>query len=425
MSSEWINAILGDKNYFDILGSGIVSFDGIKDYLSTSSVNGSKIEYVEEEVSFRRRPSRANMQPIPNSVWFAKMKNTLKVLAADSYLCEQVILSTGYCGIHSEKVISPYLKQIILSTEFNNQKDRLAEGSTQEAINTSKVKNIQLYFPRSVHEQAKIAQVLTTVDEAIVQTEALIAKQQRIKTGLMQDVLTRGIDEHGNFRSEQTHKFKDSPLGRIPVDWEVLPCIRVCREIIVGIVIQPAHYYIPEGIPILRSANVQENIISDNNLVYMSEKDNEMLSKSKLYTGDLVTVRTGYPGTTAVVSSKYNGCNCVDLVISRPDYGIIRSGFLSMWVNSDNGKKQVLQGQGGLAQQHFNVGEMHSLLVKVPDLSEQERIENILTYQNTAIQKTTNSSIKLRSLKIALMQDLLTGRKPVTALLKDQGVVSV
>ena len=70
-------------------------------------------------------------------------------------------------------------------------------------------------------EQTKIAEILSTVDRAIEQTEALIAKQQRIKTGLMQDLLTRGIDEHGNLRSEETHQFKDSPLGRIPVEWEL------------------------------------------------------------------------------------------------------------------------------------------------------------------------------------------------------------
>ena len=72
-------------------------------------------------------------------------------------------------------------------------------------------------------EQSKIAEVLSTVDRAIEQTEALIAKQQRIKTGLTQDLLTRGIDEHGNIRSEKTHKFKNSPLGRIPVEWNPMP----------------------------------------------------------------------------------------------------------------------------------------------------------------------------------------------------------
>ena len=57
-------------------------------------------------------------------------------------------------------------------------------------------------YPKSTTEQIKIAEILSTVDRAIEQTEALIAKQQRIKTGLMQDLLTRGIDEHGNLRSE-------------------------------------------------------------------------------------------------------------------------------------------------------------------------------------------------------------------------------
>ena len=76
-----------------------------------------------------------------------------------------------------------------------------------------------MVLPIDKAEQAKIAEVLSTVDRAIEQTEALIAKQQRIKTGLTQDLLTRGIDEHGNIRSEKAHEFKDSPLGRIPVEW--------------------------------------------------------------------------------------------------------------------------------------------------------------------------------------------------------------
>ena len=68
-------------------------------------------------------------------------------------------------------------------------------------------------------EQSKIDEILSTVDQAIEQTETLIAKQQRIKAGLTQDLLTRGIDGNGHLRSEETHEFKDSPLGRIPVEW--------------------------------------------------------------------------------------------------------------------------------------------------------------------------------------------------------------
>jgi type I restriction enzyme S subunit len=94
-------------------------------------------------------------------------------------------------------------------------------------------------------------------------------------------------------------------------------------------------------------------------------------------------------------------------------------------VNSDHGKRQVLEGQGGLAQQHFNVGEMRSLLVKVPCLQEQERIEKTLKSQNEAMDGALGMLYKFRSLKTALMQDLLTGKKRVTALLKDREVATL
>jgi len=288
---------------------------------------------------------------------------------------------------------------------------------TQGNLNTTIVSNVDLLIPTSKPEQSKIAEILSTVDRAIEQTEALIAKQQRLKTGLMQDLLTRGIDEHGNLRSEQTHKFKDSPLGRIPVEWEVKQCISLCRQIVVGIVIRPVQYYREEGVPMLRSANVKENRIDPGNLVFMSTKDNEKLSKSQVATGDLVTVRTGYPGTTSVIPPRFDGCNCVDIVISRPDPHQVRSELLSIWINSDHGKRQVLEGQGGLAQQHFNVGEMKTLLVKTPSLAEQDMIEQTLLKQAAVMSDLDNSMSKLRVIKTALMQDLLTGRKRVTSLL--------
>jgi type I restriction enzyme, S subunit len=112
--------------------------------------------------------------------------------------------------------------------------------------------------------------------------------------------------------------------------------------------------------------------------------------------------------------------HCVDLVISRPDATKIRSAFLSIWVNSDYGMRQIVEGQGGLAQQHFNVSEMKSLLVKVPCLEEQQQIEEVLIRQSAICNDTSNTLSKLRSLKTALMQDLLTGRKAVTALLEPE-----
>ena len=110
-----------------------------------------------------------------------------------------------------------------LSFRYSELRSRSAGGG-RAGLTKTILDQLPLPLP-AVPEQSKIAEVLSTVDRAIEETEALIAKQQRIKTGLMQDLLTRGIDEDGNLRSEQTHEFKDSPewdLGRISAEWDIL-----------------------------------------------------------------------------------------------------------------------------------------------------------------------------------------------------------
>ena len=84
----------------------------------------------------------------------------------------------------------------------------------------SEFNKIKIFVP-DFNEQTQIASILSKADKAIEQTENLIAKYQRIKTGLMQDLLTKGIDENGNIRSEQTHKFKTEKGLRLPEEWKV------------------------------------------------------------------------------------------------------------------------------------------------------------------------------------------------------------
>ena len=136
--------------------------------------------------------------------------------------------------------------------------DQAVKGAT---LNKQKLKKILFEYPESEREQAKIAEVLSTVDRAIEQTEALIAKQQRIKTGLMQDLLTRGIDEHGNIRSEKTHKFKDSPLGRIPVEWDIASLGSVAECVTSGSR-GWAKYYSEDGALFIRIGNLTREHIN-------------------------------------------------------------------------------------------------------------------------------------------------------------------
>jgi len=432
MLSKWITTTLDDKNYFDILGSGLVLFEGIKDYLSTSSVNGLRIEYVEQEISYRRRPSRANMQPIPNSVWFAKMKNTIKVLMADTYLSEQAVLSTGFCGIHSEQVSSSYLKQIILSKEFNDQKDQFAEGSTQEAVSTSKVKLIRLGFPQSQDEQTKIAEVLSTVDQGIEQTEALIAKQQRIKTGMMQDLLTRGIDEHGNLRSEQTHKFKDSPLGRIPVEWEVNEFGQTVASAVdgpFGSNLKSDHYVDEPGVRVIRLGNIGNGKFLDQDKAWISSDHGRFLSRHAvkpldILIGSLGDERHPFGRACLYTDNIHEAVVKADVFRIRCKSDKFVHSFAVHLFNFPRWRQGLFGLAQGVTRDRVNLTNMMLLQLPIPPISEQKMIARIIESTDASLNELQRQLVKLRSLKTALMQDLLTGKKRVTALLNDMEIVT-
>jgi len=292
---------------------------------------------------------------------------------------------------------------LFYATQFRTFSDVIS-GSAQPQITGEGLKKVSLPIPPLL-EQKKIASILTSVDEVIENTQIQIDKLQDLKKATMNELLTKGIGHT---------EFKDSELGQIPKSWEIVSCEDVCKKIMVGIVITPSKYYTDVGVPVFRSANVTEEGINFRNLKYISEESNELLKKSKLTVGDVLTVRTGYPGTSAVVQANGEGCNCVDVVISRPNKEVIHTNFLCYWINSNYGKGEVLKKQGGLAQQHFNVGDLRELKLVLPCLDEQRRVLNILESQSMRLEVVEQKLHQTQSLKKSLMQDLLTGKVRVT-----------
>ena len=122
-----------------IIKSGITPFSCIKEYLDTSSVDEINNIFKSEVITYKKRPSRANMQPIKNSVWFAKMKGSHKKLiitAEDFDLLNKSILSTGFQGIlATEELPLSLLTAFVISKEFNVQRDLNSIGTTMAGIN--------------------------------------------------------------------------------------------------------------------------------------------------------------------------------------------------------------------------------------------------------------------------------------------------
>jgi len=190
-------------------------------YLDIGSISEGKIAVPSSETLFREAPSRARKIIHRGDVLMSTVRPNLKAFAYFDHGDATFIASTGFAVLTAKKDTDPrFILYAILSDATSRQIESLIIGSNYPAINSCAVRRLRILTPPKP-VQTTIAEILSTVDRAIEQTEVLIAKQQRIKTGLMQDLLTRGIDEHGNPRSESTHAFKDSQLGRIPADWEV------------------------------------------------------------------------------------------------------------------------------------------------------------------------------------------------------------
>lgn len=331
---------------------------------------------------------------------------------------------SGYCStdilvLRARNGNDPAFAARVFQTEaVGAEAERTSMGTKMPRTSWKGLSQFRVPIPEP-KRQSKIAEVLDTLDAAIRGTEAVVAKLRSMKQGLLHDLLTRGIDANGDLRPPQPeapHLYHQTPLGWLPKEWDWGKLEDYCSRICVGIVVKPADYYVDEGVPTFRSANVREGYISESDFVYISAASNALLHKSQIRKGDILTVRTGYPGTSAVVPEKYDGCNCVDILISTP-LGSISSEFLCSWINSPFGKEQVLSGQGGLAQQHFNVGEMRELIVVNPRKTEQDEITSKIDAAEAKTLTEQSCLNKLRLQKSGLMDDLLTGRVPVTPLL--------
>ncbi|KZZ46927.1 hypothetical protein A3759_06180 [Thalassolituus sp. HI0120] len=199
----------------------------------------------------------------------------------------------------------------------------------------------------------------------------------------------------------------------VPNGWKLVEAKDVCESISVGVVIKPTQYYVEEseGVKAFRSANVREGFINDNDWVYFSYEGHAANKKSQLQAGDILIVRTGYPGTACVVTPEFSGSNAIDIVIARPNRKQIISEYLCAYTNSHMGKSQVLDLQGGMAQKHLNVGAYQVLKLKLPPLPEQKKIAQILSTWDKAISTTEQLLANSQQQKKALMQQLLTGKK--------------
>lgn len=283
----------------------------------------------------------------------------------------------------------------------------------------------EITLPADKAEQAKIAEVLDTLDTTIRQTEAFIEKLKQVKQGLLHDLLTRGIDANGELRPPQSkapHFYKASPLGWIPDEWTV-KSLEACSVKITDRD-HTTPVYLREGVMMISPTNLfDEDGIDFDSAKRISPRAHEInRKKTDLKPGDLIIHRIGAGlGRVRLITADMPPFSILHSMAQiRPDLAAMQSEFMLWALRTHATQLQIEHGTQSIGVPDLGLDKIGSILVVAPPLDEQRRIVVPLVAHKAKLAAATSELGKLRKLKSGLMDDLLTGRVRVTPLLAQQ-----
>ena len=296
--------------------------------------------------------SKARIVP-KNSIFVICIGNIGKIgVATENLAFNQQINAI----IPNENVNLDYLCYAIFANKTRLQD--IANAPIVPLLNKSQFSEFELEFDMDINTQTRIVHELNTVCNIILKYK--------------QELLL--LDELVRARFVEMFGDENNSKG-----WEIVN-IEDVANVQVGVVIKPSQYYTDQynGIKAFRSLNIGNGYIKDDDWVYFSREGNKKNKKSILSTNDVLVVRSGAPGTACVVTSEYAGSNAIDVIIAHPDFQKVDSHYLCTYTNMPHGKSQIIEGTGGAAQQHFNVGKYNKLKLMLPPLEYQKQYVKFL-----------------------------------------------
>lgn len=382
----------------------IQEFDGNRKYYSTGNINTDNYEII----TYKNRPSRANVQVTEKDIIIAKMKNTNKTTIVTKEM-ENNIYSTGFTVLNTEKLYYRYLYYLLCSPEFIEKKDVFSVGTTQIAINDETLMNLELEYIQDYKEQEKIVTFLdnkiTEVNNVIEKTKNTIEDYKKIKYSLIFDKITKGMTK--NIELKETGNIH---IEKIPSHWTAKK-IKYIFEIKKDIARK-------EGYKILSitQSGIKVKDVSKNEGQLADNYSNYQLVEVGDFAMNHMDLLTGW-----VDISKYKG-------VTSPDYRVFK--FIH---GDDNDSKYYLylmqmcymgrifydlgQGVSNLGRWRLQADKFLNFVVPNPPMKEQKEISHYLDMKCGEIDKLISNKEKLieemEQYKKSLIYEYVTGKKKV------------
>jgi type I restriction enzyme S subunit len=322
----------------------------------------------------------------------------------------KAIISSHLLKITLDKTecLPRYLYYYLLSHSTRRQFSKEARGIVMEGLNSKIIRGLQIRLP-PISEQYKIIQILSNIDELIQKTDQIIEQTQRLKKGLMQKLLTKGIGHT---------EFKRTGLGIMPKTWTLAALNSVCDKIQDGSHFSPKIQYSTPGenrFLYITAKNVKENGIDLSDVAYVDKQFHVTIySRCNPEKGDVLLVKDGVMTGVAIVNNLDEPFSMLSSVaLIKTSRSVLDPHYLKYYLGSPLGFGMITNQMTGTAIKRIILDKIRASSIPLPPILEQKKIGHFLNSMDKKISILMNYKITVGRLRRGLMQDLLTGKSRV------------
>lgn len=363
-------------------------------YVDISAVGAGRLRTEPQSIPFSHAPSRARRLVAPGDTIVSTVRTYLRAIWPVSDEMADVVVSTGFAVITPIEVDPRFLGWALQSPSFVEAVVAASTGVSYPAISPSALGDLEIPLPNS-EEQALIAEFLTAT---VRQIDELTERRLRMAALILERV--SALTERAIWLDRDGHPRPATTLRRL------------AKRIDVGIAEAATHAYRDDGVPLLRSTNIRRGELDVSDILYIDPAFAQQRLTKTIRAGDLLTVRTGNVGVTAVVPPELDGSQCFTQLITTPVPGV-SSDFLSMALNSQRTTEYFSLTGWGSAQANISVPTLAAAPVPDVPFEEQHRIVKDLSEQLATLRKlaavTSRQTLLLGERRDALIDAATSG----------------
>jgi type I restriction enzyme S subunit len=288
---------------------------------------------------------------------------------------------------------------------YDSQLSLARGGRKAKRVNPDDFLSVKIPVPPRT-EQDRIVERLSAIDAAIEKANAFIEQSKRLRQGLLQELLTRGIGHT---------KFKMTEIGEIPESWDVrsLGELAVTPESITYGVLKPGPF-VPGGVPLLQIGDILGAKVDLGSCHRIGDALNNQYRRTQLSGGELLLSLVGTIGRVFLVPPELIGAN-IHRNLARIQFSETSNrDFVYHWLSSRSTIEKMIKASQGSSQSALNLSTLRSRLVAIPScLNEKAKICNLLAKSEDMIRLEIEGRQRLLVLKEGVARDLLTGQKRI------------